>query len=75
LDSKTTGENDVIISTACGQAIRFNEKDVRPMGRSARGVRGIRLRPNDQVVGMDVVRDDKLNLLVISEMATVRLQK
>ncbi|MGB4420471.1 MAG: DNA gyrase subunit A [Candidatus Saccharimonadales bacterium] len=64
---KTTGENDVIISTSCGQAIRFNEKDVRPMGRSARGVRGIRLRPNDQVVGMDVVRDDKLNLLVISE--------
>lgn len=64
---KTTGENDVIISTSCGQAIRFNEKDARPMGRSARGVRGIRLRPNDQVVGMDVVRDDKLSLLVISE--------
>ncbi len=64
---KTTGENDVIISTSAGQAIRFNEKDARPMGRSARGVRGVRLRPNDQVVGMDIVDDDSRNLLVISE--------
>lgn len=64
---KTTGENDVIISTSAGQAIRFNEKDARPMGRSARGVRGVRLRPNDQVVGMDIVDDDSRSLLVISE--------
>ena len=64
---KTTGENDVIISTSAGQAIRFNEKDARPMGRSARGVRGIRLRPNDRVVGMDVVVTENQNLLVISE--------
>ena len=64
---KTTGDNDVIISTSFGQAIRFNEKDARPMGRSARGVRGIRLRPNDQVVGMDIVSDDSRKLLVISE--------
>ena len=64
--NKTTGEDDVIISTSAGQAIRFNEKDARPMGRTARGVRGIRLRPNDSVVGMDVV-DEKLNLLVISK--------
>jgi DNA gyrase subunit A len=64
---KTTGENDVIISTSAGQAIRFNEKDARPMGRSARGVRGVRLRPNDQVVGMDIVDDDSRRLLVISE--------
>ena len=49
---RTTGENDVIISTSAGQAIRFNEKDTRPMGRSARGVRGVRLRPNDSVVGI-----------------------
>jgi len=49
---KTTGKNDVIISTSAGQAIRFNESEVRPMGRSARGVRGARLRPNDWVVGM-----------------------
>ena len=63
---KTNGDNDVIISTSAGQAIRFSEKDARPMGRSARGVRGVRLRPNDQVVGMDIV-DDARCLLVISE--------
>ena len=64
---KTTGDHDVIISTSAGQAIRFNEKDARPMGRSARGVRGVRLRPNDRVVGMDIVADDSRPLLVISE--------
>jgi len=64
--SKTTGEDDVIISTSAGQTIRFSEKEARPMGRAARGVRGIRLRSGDQVVGMDIV-DEKLNLLVISQ--------
>ncbi len=64
---KTTGENDIIISTSAGQAVRFNEKDARPMGRAARGVRGARLRPNDRVVGMDVVVDSDQILLVISE--------
>lgn len=64
---QTTGDADVIISTSAGQAIRFNEKDARPMGRSARGVRGVRLRPNDRVVGMDIVIDDARELLVISE--------
>ncbi len=64
---KTDGDNDVIISTSAGQAIRFNEKDARPMGRSARGVRGVRLRPNDCVVGMDIVTSDGQTLLVISE--------
>ena len=64
---KTTGENDVIISTSAGQAIRFTETDARPMGRSARGVRGVRLRPNDSVVGMDIVANNEGMLLVISE--------
>ena len=64
---KTSGECDIIISTSAGQAIRFSEKDARPMGRAARGVRGVRLRPNDSVVGMDVVNDDEQTLLVISE--------
>ena len=63
----TSGENDIIISTSAGQAVRFNEKDVRPMGRAARGVRGVRLRPNDTVVGMDVVSDpENQKLIVIS---------
>ena len=63
---ETTGENDVVISTSAGQAMRFNEKDVRAMGRSARGVRGIRLRPKDEIVGMDVIRSKGQKLLVMS---------
>jgi len=63
----TDGSQDIVISTSAGQAIRFNETDVRPMGRSAKGVRGVRLRPNDSVVGMDVVSSDDQTLLVISE--------
>lgn len=62
----TSGENEVLISTSQGQAIRFDEKDVRPMGRSARGVRGIRLRAGDNVVAMDVVKAGS-NIFVISE--------
>ncbi len=65
--SKTDGDSDIIISTSAGQAVRFNEKDARPMGRSARGVRGARLRPNDRVVGMDVINNNDQVLLVISE--------
>ena len=62
----STGENDILISTSAGQAVRFSEKDVRSMGRAARGVRGARLRPNDCVVGMDIA-DDERTLLVISQ--------
>ena len=64
---RTSGEHDIIISTSAGQAVRFSEKDARPMGRSARGVRGVRLRPSDSVVGMDIVTHDDQVLLVISE--------
>ena len=62
----TTGEEEVVISTSQGQAIRFHEKDARPMGRVSRGVRGIRLRSGDQVIGMDIV-DDNSYIFVISE--------
>jgi DNA gyrase subunit A len=62
----TTGDNEVVISTALGQAIRFNEKDVRPMGRASRGVRGIRLRAGDQVIGMDIVLEGS-SIFVISQ--------
>ena len=71
----TTGKDDVIISTSAGQAIRFNESDARPMGRAARGVRGVRLRPNDSVVGMDILGDDNGNLLVISEKGYGKVTK
>jgi len=63
---KTNGQSDIIISTSAGQAVRFNEKDVRGMGRAARGVRGVRLRPNDSVVGMDIATSSGQRLLVVS---------
>lgn len=62
----TNGDNEVVISTSQGQAIRFHEKDVRPMGRVSRGVRGIRLRTGDQVIGMDIVQE-KSSIFVISQ--------
>ncbi len=62
----TDGKQSVIIGTHSGNAIRFDEADVRPMGRVARGVRGIRLREDDYVVGISVCRDDG-ELLVVSE--------
>lgn len=72
---RTTGQSDVIISTSAGQAVRFNESDARPMGRAARGVRGVRLRPNDVVVGMDVVDNENSPLLVISQKGYGKITK
>ena len=62
----TDGEKDVFLGTRRGMAIRFNEKNVRPMGRTSRGVRGITLTKNDEVVGMEVLRGDS-TLLSITE--------
>ena len=62
----TEGKDEIIISTALAQAIRFKEGEVRPMGRATRGVRGIRLRTGDRVVGMDVVRPGS-EILVVME--------
>ena len=74
---RTSGNDDVIMSTAFGQAIRFNEQDARSMGRSARGVRGIRLRPGDKVVGVDVVDpgNDKAKLLIMGERGYGKITK
>ncbi len=67
----SSGGDDIILVTANGQAIRFKEKGVRPMGRNAAGVRGIRLKKDDQVVGMDLVYGGKPakdeQLLVVME--------
>jgi DNA gyrase subunit A len=63
---ETTGKDEIIMATAQSLAIRFKESDVRPMGRSARGVRAMRLKKADEVVGMDVVIP-KGELLVITE--------
>ncbi len=65
----STGSDEIMIATKGGQAIRFKEKDVRPMGRAASGVRGMRLRSDDSVIGMDIVdpKNDKLEFLTIGE--------
>ena len=62
----TNGDNEIIISTALGQAIRFHESESRPLGRASRGVRGIRLRPNDFVIGMDIIEEGS-SIFVISK--------
>ncbi|MFZ2979123.1 MAG: DNA gyrase subunit A, partial [Candidatus Magasanikiibacteriota bacterium] len=68
----STGKDDVMIVTAGGQAIRFKESGIRAMGRTASGVRGMRLKSKDEIVGMDVVspelvKQGVLEMLVISE--------
>jgi len=63
----TDGKNDIVIGTSNGFAIRFNEKDVRNMGRTATGVRGVRLGKGDRVVGLLVIRNDNATVLVVTE--------
>jgi DNA gyrase subunit A len=79
--AKSTGEDEIIIVTRKAQAIRFKEKDLREMGRQASGIRGIRLKKGDEVVGMTVIptsakasagkqnskKDEKKYLLIITE--------
>jgi DNA gyrase subunit A len=60
----TSGEEQIVLATKRGQAIRFLEEQVRPMGRNTRGVRGISLAANDEVVGMETVRPDAYLLTV-----------
>ncbi|HEV2108655.1 MAG TPA: DNA gyrase subunit A [Thermomicrobiales bacterium] len=61
----TTGDDDVMLITASGQAIRFAEKDVRSMGRPAAGVNGIRLGAGDYIIGFEVVNPDG-DILVVA---------
>lgn len=66
----TSGLNEIILVTKLGQSIRFSEKDVRPMRRVASGVKGIRLKKNDEIIGMDVIEKEKVKdqtLLIITE--------
>ncbi|WP_314913956.1 DNA gyrase subunit A [Streptococcus constellatus] len=62
----TDGQTDIIIGTKMGYAVRFNENQVRNMGRAATGVRGVNLRPDDHVVGASVISDNQ-EVLVITE--------
>jgi DNA gyrase subunit A len=63
----TTGGQDLLLVTAGGQSIRFNENQVRAMGRGAQGVNAIRLRPDDEVAGVTVLTDPDLEVLVVTE--------
>ncbi|MEK7494318.1 MAG: DNA gyrase C-terminal beta-propeller domain-containing protein, partial [Patescibacteria group bacterium] len=65
----TTGADDVALTTSDGIAIRFKETDVRPMGRNAAGVRGMKLHEDDKIVGMDVIKkgEKNLELLILSQ--------
>lgn len=62
----TDGSRDIVLASKFGKAIRFAEADARPMGRSTQGVRGIKLRKNDEVIGMKVIRDS-LSILSVTE--------
>jgi len=64
--AETDGKQEILLVTVKGQSIRFSEKEVRPMGRTATGVRGIRLRSGDSVVGMAVARR-KADVLVATQ--------
>jgi DNA gyrase subunit A len=62
----SNGEDDVLMVSRLGQAVRFSEKDVRPMGRPASGVAGMKLRAGDEVIEVDIASDDA-DLLVVTE--------
>ncbi|HZB22357.1 MAG TPA: DNA gyrase subunit A [Gaiellaceae bacterium] len=62
----SSGDDDVLLVSRKGQAIRFHEKDVRPMGRDASGVQGMKLRSDDEVIAVTVFHDDA-DLLVITK--------
>ncbi|MFH1451480.1 MAG: DNA gyrase C-terminal beta-propeller domain-containing protein, partial [bacterium] len=57
--SKSSGDDDIVLVTRKGQAIRFKQKEIREMGRPAAGVKGIRLKKNDKVVGMEIIKSGK----------------
>ena len=64
----TNGKSQIMIAAKSGKSIRFEESKTRPMGRNASGVRGIRLKDeNDEVIGMVSISDDKSDILVVSE--------
>jgi DNA gyrase subunit A len=78
----TSGSNDVVLATRHGLSVRFHESDVREMGRDTTGVKGIELRPEDQLVGMVVIKREATLLVVTekglgkcSEVSEYRVQK
>ena len=65
----SNGSRDIILATHDGMAVHFNEKDVRPMGRPARGVRAMSLASGDSVVAMDIVEDERREVLIVTSQA------
>ena len=62
----TDGNMDILLASANGKSIRFPEKDVRPMGRPSRGVRGMMLEGDDYLIGMEVVTDATSSTVITS---------
>jgi DNA gyrase subunit A len=62
----STGQNDILMVSRRGMAIRFDERDARPMGRDTSGVQGMRLRPGDEVIAVNIAHDDA-DVLVVTE--------
>ncbi len=74
----TDGNDDILIATRNGMSIRFNENDCRPIGRTARGVKAIDLKEDDEVVGMCIIgenQDDSMKILTIAESGLGRLSE
>ncbi len=72
----SNGNDDILVATRGGMSIRFNENDCRPIGRTARGVKAIEIKENDEVVGMCVIpenQDESYKILTISETGLGRL--
>jgi DNA gyrase subunit A len=65
----SSGDRDVLLATHDGMAVHFSEKDVRPMGRPARGVKAITLAKGDEVVAMDIVEDERTEVLIVTSHA------
>ena len=63
---QTGGSDDIFMVSKLGMTIRFNESEVRPMGRDAAGVRGMRMREGDEVVSVDVAADDR-DILIVTD--------
>ena len=68
----TTGDSQVMLAASSGKSIRFEESKTRPMGRTASGVRGIRIAESDQLIGMVAINDEKSDILVVSEKGYVK---
>ncbi len=71
----SSGEDEIFVVTHDGKSIRFSEENVRSMGRAAAGVRGIRLKGDDKVIQMDILKDEDAKLLTVMENGLGKMSK